>query len=307
MIMESLNGSKNTRKPFLDSLLRHIFIIGLFILPFVETAAAESMLWEVQSPTATVYLLGSIHIAKPDLYPLDPVIENSFEKSSSLVLEANILEVDQTALLQRILTEGSYTGNKTIKDELTVEVYGMLEEHFKKVGLPVTGFINLKPAILALVLESLEYTRLGLSPENGIDLYFARKANGTKPILELESIQQQMDLILNMPDSNLLLKYTLMDISSFAEQFDLITNLWIEGNANKLNELLIVESLRKYPELITIMDAIIFHRNQKMAEKIQTYLGSDRTYFVVVGAGHLVGDRSIVKYLEKAGYSVRKH
>jgi len=282
-------------------------IFFLFILLFSGTAGADSMLWEVKSPTATVYLLGSIHLAKPELYPLAPVIEDSFDKSQNLVLEVNVLKVDQAQLVQRIMAEGMYSGEKSIKDDLSSETYAMLEEHLKKTGLPTVSFLKMKPALLALTLESLEYIQLGFSPDNGIDMYFARKAGNAKPILELESIEEQTDLIVNMPDANLFLKYTIMDLSRVGKQLDRITELWKSGNADAMNTLLIEDSLKEYPELASVMDEMIFKRNRKMAGKIKEYLSTDQTYFVIVGTAHLIGDRSIVEFIEEAGYAVQKH
>ena len=40
-----------------------------------------------------------------------------------------------------------------------------------------------------------------------------------------------------------------------------------------------------------------------MASKIEGYLKTKETYFVVVGAGHLVGDKGIIKMLKERGYS----
>jgi len=40
-------------------------------------------------------------------------------------------------------------------------------------------------------------------------------------------------------------------------------------------------------------------RNVKMTEKIEGYLQSEGTFFVIVGAGHLVGDDSVVSLLQK--------
>ena len=51
--------------------------------PAVESPQAESgkhFLWQVDSPTARVYLLGSIHLLRQDVYPLAPVIEEAFEQ-----------------------------------------------------------------------------------------------------------------------------------------------------------------------------------------------------------------------------------
>ena len=53
-----------------------------------------------------------------------------------------------------------------------------------------------------------------------------------------------------------------------------------------------------------IYDKLFFSRNRKMADKIKTYLQKEGDFFVVVGAGHLVGDRSVVDLLRAEGYTV---
>jgi uncharacterized protein YbaP (TraB family) len=306
MRTKPFNGNGERSKHPLWSLKAYFFIVAFFFPCCAGPASAASMLWEAKSPTATVYLLGSIHLAKPDMYPLPSVIEDSFTRSDNLVLEVNILEADQTAVLQKIMSEGLYAGEKTIKDDLTADVYDMLRNYLRKTGLPLESFLRMKPAILALTLESFESVRLGYSPELGVDMHFARKAEKTKPILELESIEEQTNLFLNIPDANVLLKYTILDISNFQEGLGAITDAWKEGDAEKLNDLLIGESLEENPDLNSVMDALIFKRNAKMAEKIRGYLSTDQTYFVVVGTAHLIGNRGIIKYIEDAGYPVRK-
>lgn len=295
----------NGWKPF-RKMQAKIVMTGYIVLFFTNIAFADSMLWEVRSETATVYLLGSIHMAKPDLYPLNVEIEKFFDKSSFLVLEINVLEVDQTALLQKIMIEGMYSGTKTLRDDISPEVYAMLQAHLNKSSLPTAALMKLKPGILAMTLESLEYIRMGFSPEQGIDMYFALRAEESKPILELESIEEQMNLILNIPDASSLLKYTLLGISSYGEQLDAITEAWKEGDSEKLDTLLVKENFDKYPELASVKDEMIYKRNISMAGKIKGYLATDQTYFVVVGAGHLIGNRSILSHLEEAGYPIRK-
>ena len=43
-----------------------------------------------------------------------------------------------------------------------------------------------------------------------------------------------------------------------------------------------------------------------MAKKIEGFLHSNNNYFVEVGAGHLVGERSIVDLLQKAGFQIKQ-
>lgn len=283
-----------------------ILAVVLFSLSIALPLSAQSLFWEVKSDTATVYLLGSVHYAKPDMYPLDTVVEDSFEKSSILVLELDPQSVDQAVVLQQVMSKGMYQGDKTIKDELSGEVYAMLEEYLESTGLPMAGFMKMKPALLSITLSTLKLVELGYSPEQGIDMYFAQKASGKKSILELESAQEQMDLLFNLPDADLYLKYTLMDNSKTAGQIESIMEAWKSGDADKMNALAIEETLQEYPELGTLLDEILFKRNRNMSIKIREYLNGDKTYFVVVGAAHLVGDQGIVKLMENAGYKIRK-
>ena len=42
-------------------------------------------------------------------------------------------------------------------------------------------------------------------------------------------------------------------------------------------------------------------RNQPMFRKIRKLLADGRTHFIVVGAGHLIGERGLLRMLEEAG------
>jgi hypothetical protein len=43
-----------------------------------------------------------------------------------------------------------------------------------------------------------------------------------------------------------------------------------------------------------------------MTSKIQGYLNSGGTYFVIVGSGHLIGERGVVELLKAKGYEVEQ-
>jgi hypothetical protein len=51
---------------------------------------------------------------------------------------------------------------------------------------------------------------------------------------------------------------------------------------------------------------MIDDRNDGMAKKIDGYLKTKDVHFVVAGAAHLMGEKGIVKLLEKAGYKVEQ-
>ena len=77
---------------------------------------------------------------------------------------------------------------------------------------------------------------------------------------------------------------------------------WEAGDTAGLNQLL-TESFKEYP---AVYAKLIIARNQNWLPQIEKYLAQDENYLVVVGAGHLVGDQSVVRMLQVKGYSVRQ-
>ncbi len=73
---------------------------------------------------------------------------------------------------------------------------------------------------------------------------------------------------------------------------------WKQGDAAGLERLL-SDALKNAPETKPIYGKLFDQRNLTMARKIEDYLASDRVHFIVVGAGHLVGDQGLLKLLAK--------
>jgi len=55
-----------------------------------------------------------------------------------------------------------------------------------------------------------------------------------------------------------------------------------------------------------VFDALFTKRNATMAAKIEGYLKETGEFFVVVGAGHLVGEKGIVELLKRKGFPVEQ-
>lgn len=162
----------------------------------------------------------------------------------------------------------------------------------------------MKPGMIALTLSTMQLQRLGYSPEKGIDLYFAKKANQLgKPIVSLESIQDQLNMLLTMPNENAFLQYTLLDLENLEHFMNEIITAWKSGDASLLYQILIApyENIKEYQPFIR---KLLYNRNLRMASQIRKFLKSDQTWFVVVGAGHLLGDKGLISLLEKKNYTI---
>ncbi len=266
----------------------------------------KSFLWKVQSEASTVYMLGSIHLLKKENYPLSPKIETAFDKSGTLVVEANIQDPGKMNP-QAIMEKGFYPPKDSIAEHLSPETYESLKEEAGKLGLPLEVINRQKPWILSMTLEAMELLKLGYDPRYGLDNYFLSKATGRKKILELESLDEQINLLANLSDreQELLLVLTLKDLQNAAREVDQVVQAWKSGDTKGM-EAVMTKSSKEDPQLVPIHGRLIYDRNRKMGSKIEEYLREKGTYFVVVGAGHLIGEKGIIEALRKKGYPVEQ-
>ncbi len=293
------------------SRLSRIFsvLVFVFLAIFVRGALAQSQksfLWKVQSKTSTVYVLGSLHFAKKDIYPLNQKIENAFDQSDSLVVEANVNDIKKIDI-QKLMERAVYPDSDTLEKHISTETLELLKKEAGGFGIPLELLNKQKPWFLAMTLVSLESIKLGLDPNLGIDHYFLSKAEGKKKILELESTDYQINLLSSFSDKDqeLFLIYTLKDLRIMDQEVTQLTQAWTSGDTKNMESLL-TKSLSEDERLSVIFEKLIFERNRRMVSKIEDFLRTKETYFVIVGAGHLVGSQGVIELLRGKGYLIEQ-
>lgn len=284
-----------------------LLAITLFVL-FMASARAfndRALFWQVQSDHARVYLLGSIHYADESFYPLRREIEQAFYSADHLVVEINIDDVKAQRYRELIQLKGSYQGEATIRDDISGETYLQLQRRLHRLGIPLGMVHKQKPGILVLTLTAAQVMKMGFLPEMGIDAYFLKRAGSSKKnIIELETVDDQMDIFLNITDGDLLLRETLYSMDEAEILMMDMTYCWKRGDEACLEKILFEDAIIEYPSFIRIYDSLFFKRNENMANAIKGFLEGKGTYFVVIGAGHLVGDKGIPMLLRNAGFDV---
>jgi uncharacterized protein YbaP (TraB family) len=279
------------------------------LIAYAAASEDKAFFWKVESGTATVYMFGSIHFADESFYPLRDEIEQAFRNSEHLVVELDAESISAEEYQRQVAEKGSYAGADTIENHVSRDTLQKLSSYLKKMGVPIKAVEKQKPGMMVLTLTALEVMRLGLDPKLGIDLHFLNQARSdttgrNKKILELETLDEQFAIFLNFPDGELLLEETFYSINESEGLVDEMVTIWKQGDEKKMNELLFEDAVRDYPGFASIYESLFYSRNVKMANAIQSYLEKRGRYFVVVGAGHLVGEKGIIRLLEKGGYEV---
>ena len=290
-------------------ILSLIFILlvsaGLNAQQNQPTAVSKHCLWEVESPSNTVFLLGSLHVLKSDAYPLAKEINNAYSASPKVVFETDIGGMMDPAVQAKMLSMGLYPEGESLLENISAEMRRVLQKRMADLGLPLEQFARFKPWFLAVTLTTLELQRLGFSPAYGIDVHYFGRARSDKKVIDFfEPIDFQLDLLGNMDaeDQNAFLGQTLKDLEMAAEMADDMMTYWQKGQADKLYSLLF-KSFEGYSE---IEDRLLLQRNKDWLDKIEAMLEGPEQVFIVVGAGHLVGPEGVVALLKQKGYKVKQ-
>ena len=89
----------------------------------VTRSAKRLFLWKVTSGQGTAYLLGSIHVAKPEIYPLDERIQKASEASDALVAEVDASEDKMPALAGMMIQKAVYPPDDSLERHISKNLY----------------------------------------------------------------------------------------------------------------------------------------------------------------------------------------
>lgn len=294
-------------------------------------ASSKGFLWETKANGNTVYMLGSIHMASSDIYPMSDKILKAYNSAEALAVEVNLF--DQAGAMS-LLNNAVYTDGTTLKDHVSKETYDKVIELAAKNGIPEAQAALLKPWYVYITFTSLSMTQSGTSAEAaasanlGIDMNFLTNAmlNGKK-ILEVEGYDVQLKMLESFSEElvEYLVNVTIDAVNASMEgmansnpgALDAMLSLWRAGDAENFKQYNSFEYQNK--DMITdgttekemkllreYYDKLFIRRNATMTEYIDKLLktGSGHTYFVIVGSGHYLGDSDIIELLTAKGYEI---
>ena len=192
----------------------------------------------------------------------------------------------------------------SLYDVLSESVFQNLIDTLYDLGLPPDSFLIYKPWLLALMLTEIQIAKLGFIDEYGVEDYFHEKKPERMDILELESFETQLRMLESL-DEELYLAYTLLYLKAAQAEVKLLIDAWQCADKKKLRQLTFDNVVWGGDDFSVIEQKMFYDRNMNFATKIQEFLKrGDGNYFVVVGAGHLVGDNNVVSLLQRSGYTV---
>lgn len=272
-------------------------------------ATHRGTLYRISYRGHTSYLFGTIHVGKPEFYPLGSEVMRAFSKASKVAFE---IDLQDTAAIQASMQKnGMYGAGDSLKNHLTADTFAQLEPALKKTGLTSESVMQMKPWMVADVMMMVELARDGYDPKQGIEEYLLRIATQQKKqMVGLETADFQFSLFNRLTDEEQseFLKEVLDDNSDgkTRKEVDELADAWYRADAEELARLAREELSEKTVTAEFTQHVLLDMRNPGMADKIEGMLKHDKVTFVGVGLLHLVGKGSVPELLRKRGYVVEK-
>jgi uncharacterized protein len=159
----------------------------------------------------------------------------------------------------------------------------------------------MRPWLAALTLATAPLLKAGLDPEHGVDKQLkAQMAGAGKQVLGLETAEQQIRFLADMPQSVELafLRSSIRDADKGTIELTELIDVWKNGDVASIARLEDGDLRQTEPKLY---QRLLVQRNGAWAKKIAAMLQQPGTIFIAVGAAHLAGPDSVQMQLHKLG------
>lgn len=276
-------------------------LIIVAVLLSVTSFSEGACVWKVTSATGNVlYLASSIHALKSTDYPLPSAYNRAFDASERLVCEVDPKALEQSS--KGLSKAGEYPKGDSLKNHVDPRTYDYLRRLFGLIKVPETTFARYRPWFLSLMLQ--EPALHGMSETLGVEEFLMRRARANaKPVSGLESAREHADIFLGLSDRQseamLLIMFIPAERGS-GSTGDALATAWRRGDADT-DTRIFMDGFRDFPSLA---DRLLTNRNRRWIPKIEGYLRSGKTYFVVAGAAHMGGPNGVLALLRARGYRI---
>jgi uncharacterized protein YbaP (TraB family) len=272
----------------------------------IDKPLENALLWEISGNDLSTpsYLFGTIHIIGSEDYFLPKGTLSAIESSNKMMFEIDMNEMTDMSAQMSMLSKAFMKDGLTLKDLLNEEDYKVVEEHFKKIGMPLFLFERIKPMFLSVfAMGDFDVDGLQSGSMKSYEMEFMEMANQTqKSTGGLESIEFQISVFDSIPytDQADMLVSAIKESDGSSDQFKEMTTMYKTQNITAM-----VSAIEDDPSGMGDYDDILLKtRNENWIPIMATEMKSQATFFAV-GAGHLAGKYGVIPLLRQAGYTLK--
>lgn len=278
------------------------WFLALLLAAAPVAASAAPAIWEVSDADSRVWLFGSVHVLPKDLAWRTPRLDDLLKQSEQVYFEADIGPLGQLAVAISGIKMG--LGDKIDwVATLTPEQKDKLGAAITPLGLSVEQVGALQPWLADAMIQETIIERLGYTASFGVDsllqaelpkerkAYFETVA-GQLALLAADPINVQVKRLMTTVDT----------VPTLGKEMSDMANAWSAGNVD-----LLARQIADDPTMDeSFTRNLLTDRNDNWVTVIEGLLKDNHNDLIVVGAGHLAGDGSVIDLLGKAGFTVQR-
>lgn len=280
-------------------ILKYITALVALFFNFHAGAQENSLLWKVTGKglSKPSYLFGTIHMICPSDYIWTGAMKSSLEKADKLCLE---MDMDDANVMMAATSGLMETSGKKLSSYFTPEQYKLVSKYAKdSLGLDLALMEMMKPVALQVLLTTRSAVcEDAVSYEENL---MKTVKDNNKEVIGLESAEDQLKALESIPIDSVV-----KDIVEAAEgkamaddgEFTKLVAAYKQQDLKKLYDMIMEGG-----ELGLSTDALLTDRNKKWASAMPGMMSKNSVFFAV-GAGHLWGDKGVIKLLQAQGYKV---
>lgn len=289
-------------------------------------AGSRGLLWKAEGNGNTLYLLGTVHADRSNIYPFHSSLRAALASAQAVFLE---LDMNDQAGLAEFAAMQMYSDGTTLKDHISGELYDKTVGCFAMLGLGEGQVAAYKPWALANTLSGLlardESTTAApmtidayvnaaavnsFKPVGGVETYALQGGifEALSPEFQEEYLAANVEMLFSALSGRETTEEERAAAQAAAEEqqrmLDAMMEAWKSGDAAAFGaaygkgDVLAGED-ELSARLFTDRDPNMIAAAAKLLET-----GGENTFFLAVGAGHMVDPGGIVSGLRALGYTV---
>jgi len=275
------------------------------VVAAMREATDHGPLWKASRDGRTVYLYGTIHVARASwMYP-GPSVMRAIMASDAIALELDLTDPDILARLQKAVlrTPESPALPEPLEKRLLAGMAAAC--------VAPAAFASMRPEMQATTLEVMQGRGDGLYPEYGIDMFLAGLGHGLKkPVRSLETPESQAALLVSEDPAE-----TARAVGAVLDELEggrapvMLRRLaadWERGDVDDMAAYASWCACLDTPEQREDFDKLIRDRNPLMVDRIVRWHDEGQSPFVAVGTLHMVGPLGLPTLLRARGFQVER-
>jgi uncharacterized protein len=268
-----------------------------------KTSSDNTLLWRISGKNLSKpsYLFGTIHLLCANDIELSPNLKKAIEETDRVYLE---LDMDNLFEMMQAVQKMKMRNDTTLSDLLSKEDYEKVKAFFSKKGtvIPFSILETYKPMLAAsMIMQTSTECENAISMEQ---LIMMEAKRSRKEIKGMESMAYQLSIFDSIPyqvQAQQLVSFIADESTEekAGKDYDEMANAYRNQELGKLEALINKEEFG----IGNFTDLLLYNRNKNWVNTMERIFSSN-SVVIAVGAGHLPGEKGVIKLLRQAGYKV---